>query len=195
MVGDAIWNGLVSTYKASSTYKENGNDFEVKNLDNLFVDNCWAEGAKGKGIGETIEINAFGSSEKVGYMNKNKDSIDDMIEYLLKEYNKEDMKNYYSEVKQVAIINGYAKDDTLWKNNGRVKKLKLTIDDKEEYILELDDSKELQLFDINYKNGDITKKINLKFEILDVYSGEKYEDTCLTSLYLVGGSNVNWGGR
>ena len=77
----------------------------------------------------------------------------------------------------------------------RVKKLKLTIDDKIECYLELEDTKDLQLFDINYYNNSITKKINLKFEIMEVYPGEKYDDTCLTSLYLVGGSNVKWGGR
>jgi len=73
--------------------------------------------------------------------------------------------------------------------------MQLTIDNKEEYILELEDTKDLQLFDINYKNDSIIKEVNMEFEILEVYSGEKYEDVCLTSLYLVGGTNLLWGGR
>ena len=73
--------------------------------------------------------------------------------------------------------------------------MKLTIEGSKEYVLELEDTKDLQLFDINYKNDDITKKINMKFEILEIYPGEKYNDTCLTSIYLSGSSNVQWGGR
>ena len=83
----------------------------------------------------------------------------------------------------------------LWKNNNRVKKLKLTIDNTKQYILELEDTKNLQIFDINYRNDNITKKINMKFEIMEIYPGKKYDDTCITSIYLSGGSNVQWGGR
>lgn len=208
-VGDAIVSGLQSEYSASSTYKENGMDYKVDNLGEFYIDKCWCEGVTGSGIGEVIEINTFASSEKVEWnleQKRSMKSIDDTIEYLLNDYNneggrdgtkitKDNISNYYSEVNQVAIINGYAKNDKLWKNNNRVKTLKLTIDDTKQYILELEDTKDLQLFDINYKNDNITKKINMKFEILEVYPGEKYDDTCITSIYLEGGSNIRWGGR
>lgn len=208
-VGDGIWSGLVAEYKASSTHKKDTADYNVMNLDNLFIDNCWCEGVSGNGIGETIEVNAFGSCEQVGWGNKNRniEDIEDVVDYFLTDYNKDysyltgvkitedTINNYYNKINQIAIINGYAKTDELWKNNGRVKKLKVTVDNKEEYILELEDTKDLQLFDLSYKNDSIKKKINFKFEILEVYSGEKYEDTCLTSLYLSGGTNITLGGR
>jgi len=216
-MADAVWSGLKTEYKASSTHKKDTADYNVNNLDNLFTENCWCEGVSGTGIGEKIEVSAFGSSEKVNTYtqlnkNRNDETIEDVEEYLLNKYNEEhkqdnehggnyptitksNISNYSNEVNQIAIINGNAKTDELWKKNSRVKKLKLTIDDKVEYILELEDSKDLQLFDINYKNDSITKKLNLKFEILEVYSGEKYQDTCLTSLYLSGGIDIPWGGR
>ena len=220
LIGDAVWSGLVTTYKASSTHKKDSANYDAINLNNLYIENCWCEGVSGNGIGETIEVNAFGSCEKVSWGNsRGYEILEDVEDYLLNEYNydnsgfyyhevdgkvyeekfpvitKDNISNYYNKIDQIAIINGYAKTPELWKNNGRVKKLKLTIDDNIEYILELEDTRDLQLFDINYKNEIVTKKINLKFEILEVYPGEKYEDTCLTSLYLSGGTNIPWGGR
>ena len=213
-IGDSVWYGLYSEYKASSTYKSQDDKYEVDNLDNLVYDTCWVEGAEGDGIGETIDISTFDSSEKVewgnGFNGINRDytSVDDVKDYLLNDYNyssstfgdlypitEENISDYHNYIDQIAIINGYAKDDTLWKNNNRVKKLKVTIDDSLEFFMELEDTKDLQIFDINYENEIITKPVNLKFEIVEVYKGDKYDDTCLSSLYLVGGSNVKWGGR
>lgn len=217
LVGDALWSGLNTNYKASSMHKEDTADYNATNLDNFYIDSCWCEGVSGNGIGEKIEVSAFASSEHVnnyaGFKYKRENAtIEDVEEYLLSEYNKQHedsnkhgsnfpvitkdtISNFYNEVKQIAIINGNAKTDELWENNGRVKKLKLTINNKEEYILELEDTKDLQLFDINYKNDSIIKEVNMEFEVLEVYSGEKYEDVCLTSIYLVGGTNLLWGGR
>lgn len=196
-LGDAVWSGLNTNYQASSIHAKDTAEYNAENLDNFYIDNCWCEGVSGNGIGEKIKVNAFSSSEHINnyvgvkYKRENV-TIEDVEEYLLSKYN---ILNFYNEVKQIAIINGNAKTDELWKNNGRVKKLKLTIDNKDEYIFELEDSKDLQLFDINYKNESITKEINMEFEIIEVYSGEKYEDVCLTSLYLSGGTNLLWGGR
>ena len=148
-VGDAVWSGLKTEYKASSTHKKDTADYNVNNLDNLFTENCWCEGVSGTGIGEKIEVSAFASSEHVNTYaqlnkNRNDETIEDVEEYLLTKYNeqhkqdnehggnyptitKSNISNYSNEVNQIAIINGNAKTDELWKNNSRVKKLKLTI--------------------------------------------------------------------
>ena len=86
--GDGVWAGLVSEYKASSTYNKEKTDYNVSNLDDLFTENCWCEGTSGNGIGETIEISTFSSSEHVDYyaiFNQHKQNIDikDVEEYLL----------------------------------------------------------------------------------------------------------------
>lgn len=86
----------------------------------------------------------------------------------------------------ICIINGYAKNEELFKANSRVKKLKLTIDNDVTYIIELEDTYNLQLIDISYSQKpsfEIIKPIELTFEILEVYPGEKYEDTVLTTIY------------
>ena len=195
-VGDSIWKGLVGEYTASSTKTGGSEPYNAISLNNLYIDNAWCEGVEGDGVGETIEINAFASSSKVNQyvqttFNKAVEEITDVVEYI-SQNNIEG--NHSNELNQIAIINGNAKSDQLWKDNGRVKKLKLTIDNKVEYMLELEDSKDVQIFDINYKNDTISKAINLKFEIVEVYPGEKDNNTCLTSIFLSGGTDINWGG-
>ena len=95
------------------------------------------------------------------------------------------------------IVNGYAKNEKLFKANSRVKKLKLTIDGTKEYILELEDTMNPQLFDIRYEqepNLDKLDAIKAEFEILEVYKGEKYEDTVITTLKGCSYTNMNMGG-
>ena len=95
------------------------------------------------------------------------------------------------------IVNGYAKNEKLFKANSRVKKLKLTIDGTKEYILELEDTMNPQLFDIRYEqepNLDKLDAIKAEFEILEVYKGEKYEDTVITTLKGHSYTNMHMGG-
>ena len=169
-------------------------------------------------MGEEITVTSFASCEYVGYHNKDERNHQDVIDYLLNEYNDTidniinseeyiyyqdrlpekitmvNINNYHNILNSIGIINGYAKDDESWTNNNRVKKLKLTINDDAEYILNLDDSKDMQQFDISYK-CELTKEIVLKFEILEVYNGEKYDDTCLTAIDVVGTSDNKWDAR
>ena len=93
-VGDAVWSGLKTEYKASSTHKKDTADYNVNNLNNLFTENCWCEGISGTGIGEKIEVSAFASSEHVSLYtqlnkNRNDETIEDVEEYLLTKYNEE----------------------------------------------------------------------------------------------------------
>ena len=131
-IGDSVWHGLYSEYVASSTLKSSEDKYNVMNLDDLLTSSCWSEGKKGDGVGETIEIETFGTSEKVEWSNDeneiNRDytKIEDVEEYLKTHaiYDKpegrfvteEDMKSFRNEIYKVAIINGYANDDVLWKN-------------------------------------------------------------------------------
>ena len=50
------------------------------------------------------------------------------------------------------------------------KKIKVTVEGKE-YIFELEDSKEIQLFDIGYTQNTIEKPIEIKVEVLEAYPG------------------------
>lgn len=85
-------------------------------------------------------------------------------------------------VTEVYLHNGYLKSLTAWKNNSRVKTLKLYVDSKPKAILHLEDSRGVQKFqlgeELQSKSGDLV----LRFEIVEVYKGDKYADTGFAEL-------------
>jgi len=89
----------------------------------------------------------------------------------------------YFAVDKVYIENGFCKSKELWLNNSRVKKMELTYEDGESYILNLEDNMKMQVFEIPHKTT-IEKPLEAAFEILEVYEGTKYEDTALTTLHM-----------
>jgi hypothetical protein len=88
----------------------------------------------------------------------------------------------------INILNGYVKNDRLWRANARVKRLKVYYNDVPYAILELEDSRSLQWFDIGEvgREKDDACAWTLKFEILEVYPGTRYEDTVISELYFDG---------
>jgi len=84
-------------------------------------------------------------------------------------------------VTAVEIFNGYMKSDILWQANSRVKQLKLYIDDKPYAILNLKDIKSKQIFNIDTLQG-TENDLFLKFEIVDVYKGDKYDDVAISEI-------------
>ena len=96
-------------------------------------------------------------------------------------------KNDSPRITEIIISNGYMKSEETWKNNNRVKKLKLYVNDVPFGILNLKDSRTDQYFEMgtlgHNKNG---TDLILKFEILEVYKGSKYNDTAITEIYFDG---------
>lgn len=84
-------------------------------------------------------------------------------------------------VTTVKIYNGYMKSDKSWKDNSRVKQLKLYINDVPYALLNLKDSKSEQIFDIGSHQG-LESDLYLKFEIIDVYKGDKYDDVAIAEI-------------
>lgn len=84
----------------------------------------------------------------------------------------------------INILNGYVKSDKAWSENARVRLLKVTCNGKPICILELHNSRSLQTFDV-YKLLDRGVK-TIRFEILDVYPGTKYQDTVISEIYFDG---------
>lgn len=91
-------------------------------------------------------------------------------------------------VTAVKILNGYCKSKTTWRNNNRVKRLKMYYNGQPYAILQLRDTRDLQVFEVGTLGyHDNTKPSwTLKFEILDVYPGDKYHDTAISELYFDG---------
>jgi len=87
-------------------------------------------------------------------------------------------------ITKLLIVNGYVKSQTAWKNNSRVKRLKFYVNDKPIAILNLEDSRSEQIFEFEPMSD--TVDWTMKFEILEVYKGEKYDDTALSEIYFDG---------
>lgn len=88
---------------------------------------------------------------------------------------------------KVQILNGYMKNEKLWKENSRVKQLKLYLNDKLIAKLNLQDNTGVQKYFIGTPfESKIHPAYKLKFEIADVYKGEKYSDTAISELTFEG---------
>lgn len=89
------------------------------------------------------------------------------------------------QITSINILNGYVKSDKAWRENARVKYLKVYCNNKPICIFELKNSRSIQSFDVKDLLDDYLVK-TLKFEILDVFPGTKYQDTAITEIYFDG---------
>lgn len=156
IVGDGCsWycgNGYPTKIEASSHLKSQGsNNYEEKNLHDLFYNTPWVEGVSGNGEGEWVKYTFEASSPRIT---------------------------------EIHVVNGYVKSQVAWKNNSRVKRLKVYVNDKPFAILNLEDSRSDQTFKIAPLNDSV--EWTMKFEIMEVYKGDKYDDTALSEIYFDG---------
>lgn len=88
------------------------------------------------------------------------------------------------EVKAITvnvIYNGYQSSPKNWKYNSRVKRFKVYRHGKAICYLDLTDEMGAQYFELpHYVNWET--KQNFKFEIVEVYEGEKWEDVCISHI-------------
>ena len=150
--------GTISAQRASSTLPVQGKiAYGVKNLHDFNHETVWAEGVDGYGVGEYVVFFAPEDCPRITTVN---------------------------------IINGYVKTEALWRANSRVKKLMMYFNDVPYAVLELEDSRSVQWFDIGIIGyGPQESKrpsYTLKFEILEVYPGEKFQDTVISDIYFDG---------
>lgn len=136
--------------------------YEANNAHDLSYKSAWVEGVEGYGIGE----------------------------YLTYTFSPEAPR-----VTSIIIVNGYVKSQAAWENNSRVKKLKVYLNDKPYAIFHLEDIRGEQHFSVpaigNEDRGnweELQKMPNwtLKFEILEVYKGLKYDDVAISEIYFDG---------
>ena len=110
---------------------------------------------------------------------KNKGGVGEFLEY--------SFKNKSPRVTKIIISNGYMKSEGAWKNNNRVKKLKLLVNGKLLGFLNLDNSRTDQEFEVgtlgHNKDG---SDLVLRFEIFEVYKGDKFDHTAITEIYFDG---------
>lgn len=82
-------------------------------------------------------------------------------------------------VNSFSIINGYAKDNDFYKTNNRVAKFLVEYSDGTSEIIDLEDMT-LSKQEIKLDNTKKTKYV--KFTIMEVYNGSKYDDTCISEI-------------
>ena len=167
--GGCSWycGGGPDSISASSYLQSNSStiNYLPENAHDLSFKTAWVEGIKGYGIGQYV----------VYYFRRTAPRITKII-----------------------IANGYVKSHKTWLENSRVKKLKLYIDNKPFAILNLEDSRREQIFEFepigrkrpienaDWEEVDKLPKWTLKFEILEVYPGEKYDETAISEIYFDG---------
>lgn len=163
--GGCSWycGGYVDTIYASSHLAPQGKyNYESSNLHDWDYRTPWVEGAEGYGIGETITYEFLASNPRIT---------------------------------EIIIVNGFTLDENSWFENSRVKTLKVYLNNEEFAILELKDTKNDQVFTFDpiglrgSEDYEVLKTMpnwSLKFEILEVYEGDLYEDTAITEIYFDG---------
>lgn len=145
---------------ASSFLKAQGEyDYSPENAHDLNYEYAWAEGATGNGIGEYLLYTFEGPAPRIT---------------------------------EIKVVNGYVKNEEAYKNNARVKKLKVYYNDEVIGILNLKDIRGTQSFKFDAigftDRTDLqnAKDWTLKFEIIEVYKGLKFQDTVISEIYFDG---------
>jgi len=112
-------------------------------------------------------------------VNKGNYGIGEYVEYYF--------KANAARVTTLYVLNGYMKSVKLWKENSRVKKLRLYLDDKVIAILNVKDNTGVQKFFIGtpFQSRE-HPAYKLKLEIMEVNKGEKYKDTAISEINLDG---------
>lgn len=156
---------LIHSFKASSEMLPKGKiTYEASNVYDNDLSTAWVEGAPGPGTGSSLTL--------------------DLAPYI---------GNYTSgacAVAKIGLVNGYAKSKEIFLANNRIKKARMTY-----YYAFTDEERE-------FTSERISQDINLKdtmdmqylvfskpalmsyltFTILDVYKGDKYDDTCISEI-------------
>lgn len=144
--------------KATSTLKDNGQiTYGVENLNDGLPETAWAEGASGYGIGEKFIAQMEGDSSMKGIA-----------------------------FRGFRIANGYQKNSQTWKANSRIKKLKVYHNKKAVFIVNLQDKMGVQFAKWDDKPLLIDFNDVITFEIMEVYKGDKFDDTVVSDLSLDG---------
>ncbi|MCL2260813.1 MAG: fibrobacter succinogenes major paralogous domain-containing protein [Fibromonadales bacterium] len=87
-----------------------------------------------------------------------------------------------SHVKSLVIVNGFARNQTTWQNNSRIKKLRLHVGDRHLSDFNVSDNIKPQTINLPETLPLSTNKLDLSFEIMEVYPGSKYDDLCVTGI-------------
>lgn len=162
--GCSVWCAVSScdeSARASSFLLPQGdNTYEADHLNDGNRNTAWVEGAEGYGVGENFTIT------------KKYEVIEDFADW--------DCIFFTN----LCIVNGMAKNENAFNQNSRVKTFKMYFNDEYLGDIELLDTMKpqyvsLEGLHLSAKNGEESE---FRFEIADVYLGDKYDDTVVTGV-------------
>lgn len=166
---EELLNGLRVSIREAESIRVSSSGGEGYGVENMFdgdLSTAWVEGVAGDGVGEWIDI-----------------KLDDMP-YL-----------------GVAIANGYIKNEEVYYNNNRVKTIYIeTWDENGDLMthgeielrdIEFDSVEDREycsawLYYISNRGSSFQKVSRIRLTIREVYPGEKFHDTCISELYILG---------
>ncbi|NBJ91461.1 NADase-type glycan-binding domain-containing protein [Parablautia muri] len=158
---------------ASSELASQNNKYAARNLV-YGRETAWAEGVPGYGIGESIRV-----TSSCSYSGKWDGEV-----FFYEGDLEPDVFDGYMRYTQICIVNGYAKSQKTWEENGRVKRMLMYVEGQPYAYLELEDTIRPQYFTLPINDIKAFEGVDVHFEFVidEVYPGTKYEDTCLTGL-------------
>jgi len=161
--------------RASSILKTEGINrfnYEPKNLFDNDLNTAWVEGVAGSGVGEWVEIRFENGAD----------------------------------IEAIGVINGYTKNEAIYNANNRIRKIRLDIEFLDD-MSRNEDPDQKGLVDIilaekqfNELNRNVQAPFiswladygmsrsvsKIRLTVLEVARGTKYDDTCISELYLLG---------
>lgn len=88
-----------------------------------------------------------------------------------------------SQISKIKFFPGNMRTEETWRNYSRPKQVKVSINNAEIAILQLQDEMSCQVFDIpTYTTLDKDKNITITFEILSIYAGDKFNETAISEI-------------
>jgi hypothetical protein len=90
-----------------------------------------------------------------------------------------------AKVRRIGLVNGYAKNDDIYRKNNRVSKLDVSVNGGASFSVSVPDerlSSEMFYFDLPASTDSVS---TVKLTIAGVHKGNKYDDTCLSDVVLV----------
>lgn len=143
--------------RATSEYREGNITYSIRNLFDIAKLHPWVEASRGDGVGERIYME-FDASNPGGM------SQETILKWRMR---------------GIVISNGFVDYNRpyLYEYNNRIKRIRIYYEDLNEFMdIDLEDTPQLQYvqFDKKYKK--------IRIEILDVYRGERWNDTCVNMM-------------
>jgi hypothetical protein len=145
--------------EATSELKEGNIIYSANNLVNPDILMPWVEGVNGPGIGQKLKLKLGG--------------------------------NYNPDWMGILLSNGYVDYNRpyLYTNNNRIKTIRIWYGDTGDYTdYDIKDTAHYQYLAFSSKYGGYNSSINIQYitlEIVDIYSGDRWDDTCINLIYAV----------